>query len=123
MMRISAPHTTGLGTQPSRRVVPVSVPAASMIRSKFSVKSSAGADLVEVFSRRSLGAALADAQTIVVADRTCAMTWKSSLRRQLSAQRRQLRLRSLIAATNATVAALNRGHAGSPAQRAAAAVK
>src|SRR6266568_3576323 len=68
-------------------------------------------------------AAFADAQTIVVADRTCAMTWKSSLRRQLSAQRRQLRLRSLIAATNATVAALNRGHAGSPAQRAAAAVK
>src|SRR6266566_261028 len=122
-MRISAPHTTGLGTQPSLRVMPVSVPAVSMIRSKFSVKSSAGADLVEVFSRRSLAAAPADAQTTVVADRICAMTWKSNLRRQLSAQRRLLRLRSLIAATNATVAALNRGHAELPAQRAAAAVK
>src|SRR5207237_7943339 len=117
------PHTNGSGTHPWCRVVQVWMQAVAMIRMITVMKSSAEADLVEVFSRRSLGAALADAQTIVVADRICAMTWKSNLRRQLSAQRRQLRLRSLIAATNATVAALKRGHAGSPAQRAAAAVK
>src|SRR5437867_3496717 len=103
-MRTNAPHTIGSGTLPSRRVVPVSAAAVFMIRSKFSVKSSAAADLAEVFSRRSLGAVLAGAQKIVVADRICATTWKSNLRRQLSAQRRQLRLRSLIPATNATVA-------------------
>src|ERR671924_970866 len=110
-MRINAPHTIGSGTLLLHRVVLVSVEAVFMIRSKFFVKSSAAADLAEVFLRLSLAAALAGAQTIV-ADRICATTWKSNLRTRLSAQRRQLRLRSLIAVTNATVVALNRAHAG-----------
>src|SRR5262249_2804840 len=122
-MRINAPHTIGSDTLPSRRVVPVSAAAVFMIHSKFSVKSSAAADLAEVFSRRSSAAVLGGAQTIVVADRIGGTTRKSNLRKLRSAQRRPLRLRSLIPAINATAAALNRARTRSPAQRAAAVVK
>src|SRR2546423_5560817 len=111
-MQTNAPHMIGSGMLPLRKVVPVSAAAVFMIRSKFSAKSSAAADLAEVFLRPSLAAVLAGAQKIVVADRICATTWKSNLRRQLSAQRRQLRLRNLIAATNAMGAARNRAHGG-----------
>src|SRR5437667_2556746 len=77
-----------------------------MIRSKSSAKCSA-ADLAAEFSRRSLAAGPGHAPTIGVVGRICGTTWKSSWRRQLSVQRRRLRLRSLIPATNATAAAPN----------------
>src|SRR6188472_3774010 len=90
-----------------RRAAPVSVAAAFMIRSKSSAKCSAAAGLAAGFSRVSLAGVPERAPTIGGVGRICGTTWKLSWRRRLSAQRRRLRLRSLMPVKNAMAVALN----------------
>src|SRR5262245_52602632 len=89
-------------TPRSRRGGAVLVAAGFMIRSKYSAKCSAAADLAAEFLTPSLVAvARGHAPAIVAAGRICGTTWKSCWRKRLSAQKRRLRLRSLIRVTNA----------------------
>src|SRR6516164_1015647 len=107
-MQTNALPTIASVTPRSRRAGPVSVAADFMIHSKYSEKYSVAAELAAGFLRRSLAAGPGHAPMIGVVGRICGTTWKSNWRRRLSAQKRRLRLRSLMPATNATAAAPNR---------------
>src|ERR1041385_6060866 len=85
----------------SHAAVPVLVAAGFMIHSKSFAKCSVAADLAGEFSIHSLAVRLGHVPMICVMGRICGTTWKSSWRKRHSAQKRRLKLRSLIPAINA----------------------
>src|SRR6266478_1025171 len=122
-IRTSARPTIALVTRRSVLVASYLDVVLFMIRSRFSARFSAAADLAAESSRRSSVVGLAHGQKIDAAVRICAMTWKSNWRKRLLELKSRLRSRSWTRAINARVAALNQARAGSVVPLAVAVVR
>src|SRR4029077_11100322 len=119
----SARPTIALVTRRSARVASDLGAVLFMIRSRFSARFSAAADLAAESSRHSSAVAVAHGQKIDIAVRICAMTWKSNWRKRLLESKSRLRSQSWTHAINARAAALNQARAGSVVPLAVAVVR
>src|SRR6266403_1503925 len=117
----SARPTIALVTRRSVRAASDLDAVLFMIRSRFSARFSAAADLAPESSRHS--SAVTPGQKIDAAGQICVMTWKSNWRRRLLESKSRLRSRSWTHAINARAAALNQARAGSVVPLAVAVVR